>query len=82
MKPANVTVFGLVAVLFALFASLSFLCSGAADAESFRLAQTNGGGRVALVVGNANYPGDDRPPLSRSRTSARSPRNCGAQTSK
>ncbi|MGA8991361.1 MAG: caspase family protein, partial [Rhodoplanes sp.] len=63
MKPANVTVFGLVAVLFALFASLSFLCSGAANAESFRLAQANGGGRVALVVGNANYPGDDRPPL-------------------
>jgi len=63
MKPANVTVFGLVAVLFALFASLSFLCPSAANAESFRLAQANGGGRVALVVGNANYPGDDRPPL-------------------
>jgi hypothetical protein len=60
MNQANVTVFGLVALLFA---SLSFMCSAAADAESFRLAQASGGDRVALIVGNANYPGDDRPPL-------------------
>ena len=60
MNQANVTVFGFVALLFA---SLSLMCSAAADAESFRLAQASGGGRVALVVGNANYPGDDRPPL-------------------
>ena len=63
MKPANVTVLGLVALLFALIASLSFTRSAAANAESLRLAQATGGGRVALVVGNANYPGDDRPPL-------------------
>lgn len=60
MNHANVTVFGFVALLFA---SLSFMCPAAADGETFRLAQASGGGRVALVIGNADYPGDDRPPL-------------------
>ncbi|MEZ5890465.1 MAG: caspase family protein [Xanthobacteraceae bacterium] len=58
MNQANVTVFGFVALLFA---SLAFICS--AGAGSLRLAQASGADRVALIVGNANYPGDDRPPL-------------------
>ena len=47
MNQANVTVLGFVALLFS---SLSFMCSAAADTESFRLAQASGGDRVALEL--------------------------------
>lgn len=58
MDQAKVIVIGFVALLLASFALIN-----PAGAESIRLAQATGSGRVALLIGNANYPGDDRPPL-------------------
>lgn len=58
MNQAKVIVIGFVALLVASFSFLS-----PAGAESIRLAQATGSGRVALLIGNVNYPGDDRPPL-------------------
>lgn len=60
MKQSNVIVIRLAAFLLAF---LSIMASAAADSGTFRVAQgsAGAGSRVALVVGNATYPDDDKP---------------------
>ena len=57
MKQSDVIIRCFIVFLVAAFCSVCF----AAEPESFRIAQVSAAGRVALVIGNATYPDDDRP---------------------
>ena len=57
MKQSEVIIRCFIVFLVAAFCSVCF----AAEPESFRIAQVSAAGRVALVIGNATYPDDDRP---------------------
>ena len=60
MKQPNDIVIRLAAILLAF---QSIMASAATDSGTFRVAQgsAGAGSRVALVVGNATYPDDDKP---------------------